>query len=99
MSGTGDGGENRIEPIVLLLVGLVLFFTCILVWVAKFMSSDGQTFQIIAGLVTGFSGALLMRVKPKSTPEDNVPMPPNPARVTTRETKETTATATPEGEK
>ncbi len=59
--------SNKIEPIVLLLVFLVIFFSVVLVGVAVFLSSDGQTFQIIAGLVTGFSGALLMRVKPRTS--------------------------------
>lgn len=77
-----SGQDNKIEPIVLLLCMLVVFFTGVLVAVAKLMSSDGQTFQIIAGLVTGFSGALLMRVKPRGTnPED-----PEGSTVTTRST-------------
>lgn len=64
--------STKIEPIVILMTGLVLTFTILLIFVAKTMSSDGQTFQIIAGLVTGFSGALLMRVKPRaSVVEDN----------------------------
>lgn len=74
-NGTGDGGNNPVEPIVKLMVGLVLIFTCMLIGVARFLSSDGQTFQIIAGLVTGFSGALLMRVKPRAaTPDDPPPV-------------------------
>jgi hypothetical protein len=96
MMGTGNGGnENKVEPIVLLLVALVIFFTVILIGVARMMSSDGQTFQIIAGLVTGFSGALLMRVKPKNTAEDNVPMPNDTTRVTTHKTQDTIATVDP----
>lgn len=64
--------DNKIEPIVLLLCSLVIFYTVCLIVVAKLMSSDGQTFQIIAGLVTGFSGALLMRVKPRAaTPDES----------------------------
>jgi hypothetical protein len=84
--------DNKIEPIVLLLVGLVVLFSCALIGVAKFMSSDGQTFQVIANLDSGFAGALLMRVKPKGTTEDpTIPMPPTPSTVTTRKTEETTA--------
>lgn len=66
--------DGRVEPIVLLLVGLVLFFTLVLIGIAVFLSSDGQTFQVIANLVAGFSGALLMRVKPRGSPQD----PPDP---------------------
>jgi len=72
--------DNKIEPIVLLLCSLVIFYTICLVVVAKLMSSDGQTFQIIAGLVTGFSGALLMRVKPRGTTPDDPIDPPATVR-------------------
>ncbi len=61
------------------------------------MSSDGQTFQIIAGLVTGFSGALLMRVKPKNATDDpSIPLPPNPSKVTVHATTDTTAETKPD---
>jgi hypothetical protein len=73
--------DNKIEPIVLLLCSLVIFYTICLVVVAKLMSSDGQTFQIIAGLVTGFSGALLMRVKPRgTTPDESIDSVPSSVR-------------------
>ncbi len=64
-------GTNKIEPIVLLLTFLVIFFSVVLVGIAKFLSSDGQTFQIIAGLVTGFAGSLLTRIKTKGEPDSS----------------------------
>lgn len=59
---------NRVDSVVFLLTGLVLSFVGVLIWVAVNLKSDGQTFQIISGLVTGFSGALLMRINPTKTP-------------------------------
>lgn len=55
---------NRLEPVLLLLVVLVVFFTILAVGCAWVFPQDGQTFQLIAGLLTSFSGALLLRVKP-----------------------------------
>ncbi len=96
--GTGDGGDNKIEPIITLLVGLVVFNTLVLIAVAKFMSSDGQTFQVIAGVLNGCLGAFLLRIKPKGTTNgDALPMPPSPATITTRKTEETTAATTVPG--
>lgn len=54
----------RLEPILYLLAGMVIFFTVLLFVSAKFLTNDGQTFQVISGLLTGFAGALLARVKP-----------------------------------
>ena len=38
----------------LLFIGIV-FFTLLLMLEAKFYASDGQTFQVLSGLLTGFS--------------------------------------------
>ncbi len=101
MSGTGDGSkDDRIEPIVILLVSCMFVLLGLLVWVAKFMSSDGQTFQVIAGLLAAFSGSLFTRIKPKGAPNgDTLPMPPSPAKITTKTASETTAETLPEGDK
>lgn len=75
MLGTGDGGSStKIEPVVFLLTALVLIFTVALILVASSLSSDGQTFQIIAGLDTSFAGALLMRIKPRGPSQDEPPL-------------------------
>lgn len=50
---------KRLDPILkLLLVGIV-FFMAILLYIQKWFPNDGQTFQVVAGLLTGFSGAFL----------------------------------------
>lgn len=54
---------NRLESLDLLLSTLVVFFTILLLLCSKFFPNDGQTFQVISGLLTGFAGALLMRIK------------------------------------
>jgi hypothetical protein len=38
-----------------------------LIYVEKAFPNDGQIFQVISGLVTGFAGAFFMRVKPQSS--------------------------------
>ncbi len=65
---------SAIDPILKMLVALVVFFSLLLIGVARFMSSDGQTFQILSSLVSGFAGALLLRIKPRDASEkDPVP--------------------------
>ena len=59
--------SGKLEPIVtLLFVGLFisvgLLFVC-----EHFYANDGQMFQVIAGIVGNFTGALFMRVKPRSS--------------------------------
>lgn len=60
----------KIEPVLVLLSVLVLVFTGCLFASEHWFPMDGQIFQVISGLLTGFGGALLMRVKPASKPED-----------------------------
>jgi hypothetical protein len=60
-------GHEKVEPVVLLLfLGMVIFAGLLFVS-EKFFPSDGQFFQVIAGLLTGFSGAFFMRVKPRES--------------------------------
>jgi cytochrome c biogenesis protein CcdA len=63
---------NRIEPVLLLLATMIVFFTVLLLGSAHYFPNDGQTFQVISGLLTGFSGAFLMRVKPTSKKDDDI---------------------------
>jgi hypothetical protein len=58
---------DRIEPVVLLLFTGMLVFTVVVMACEKFYPMDGQLFQVFAGLLTGFSGAFFMRVKPKNS--------------------------------
>lgn len=55
---------KRIDPIIYLLTGLVLIYTVVILWTDLFLKSDGQTFQIVSNLASGFAGALLMRINP-----------------------------------
>lgn len=51
----------------------IIFFVFILIYLARFEANDGQTFQVISGLITGFAGAFFGRMKPKAdkTPDAN----------------------------
>lgn len=64
--------SNRLDSVVLLLTTLIITFVGVLLWVAVNLKSDGQTFQIVSGLVTAFSGALLMRINPKQPLADPI---------------------------
>ncbi len=75
--------QYRVEPIVYLLFAAVVFFTLLLVAISKWSPNDGQTFQVVSGLVTGFAGALLMRVKP---PDLRPQLPPGTTQVTDKTT-------------
>ena len=44
------------------LLACILFFSIILVLISKWSPSDGQTFQVIAQLDTGFAAAFLTRL-------------------------------------
>lgn len=78
-----------IDPILKLLTALVILFAFLLIAVAKWMSSDGQTFQILSSLVSGFAGALLLRIKPREA-ADKDPIP-GVQRDTVTVEKQTTA--------
>lgn len=65
--------QGKLEPVIALLFVGMIFFTAMLFAAEKWFPNDGQMFQVVAGLLTGFSGAFFMRVKPKATehPEDD----------------------------
>lgn len=56
---------KRIDPTLLLLFFGLVFFTGILIFVEKVFSTDGQVFQVISGVLTGFAGAFFGRMKPQ----------------------------------
>jgi uncharacterized membrane protein YjjP (DUF1212 family) len=64
--------ESRIDWVtVLRFVGVMLTLFALFV-AEKFFPNDGQMFQVVAGLVTAFSGALFTRIKPLlSRPDDS----------------------------
>lgn len=61
---------RQLDQILLLLTGLILFFTLMLMIVSFKLSSDGQTFQIMGNVLSGLVGALLMRVKTDNSSPD-----------------------------
>ncbi len=61
----------KIDPVLLLLFSGVLAFTGLLIWVAKAFPNDGQTFQVISGLLTGFAGSFFTRLNPRSPSSDD----------------------------
>lgn len=63
-----------IEPIVWLLAGLLIFFTATLFLSEWLFRSDGQFYQTVAGLTSGVSGALLLRITGKSSNHDDKPV-------------------------
>ena len=63
--------KDKIEPVVLLLALLMVVFFGILIFCEFKFSMDGQIFQVFSGLLTGISGAFLMRIKPKSQVTDD----------------------------
>ena len=75
---------GKLEPTVILLTGLTVFFTVCLFLAEFFFKSDAQFYQTIAGLATGISGALLLKItglthvssKPEQPGPAPVPEPP-----------------------
>ena len=53
------------DPVLLLLFAGMVLFTAMLIIVDKAFPNDGQTFQVISGLLTGFSGAFFGRLVPQ----------------------------------
>lgn len=75
--------HEPIEPVLLMLCGMIVFFTLLLFASEKFFGTDGQIFQVVANLLSGFGGALLMRVKPRNNETGD---PPTTAQITTKTT-------------
>lgn len=67
--------RNPFDPIIVLLAAGLVFFTVTLLGVAHWMSSDGQTFQVISGLLTGFAGAFFARIDPRKKPTEPADAP------------------------
>ena len=61
---------RQLEPVLFLLSGMVVLFTLLLFISEKMFPNDGQIFQILGNLVSGFAGALLMRVKPRTQDDE-----------------------------
>jgi len=66
---------KQLDPVLLLLAAMIFVFTGLLIVIAEILKNDGQTFQVISGLLTGFSGAFLGRIMPKKTDTEKSPPP------------------------
>lgn len=74
---SAEKGGGQIEPIDRMLVALIVFFTVVVIGVSLLNPTDGQTFQLLSGLLAGAMGAFLARVKPSK-----VEAPPGSTTVT-----------------
>lgn len=67
---------TKLDPVLRLLTSLVIAFALLLFVSEHFFPMDGQIFQVMSNLLSGFGGALLMRVKPsKTNTEDDASIP------------------------
>lgn len=60
----------KVDPTLMLLFLGIFAMTGILIFCEHFFASDGQIFQVISGLVTGFAGAFFGRINPKPAHEE-----------------------------
>lgn len=61
----------RQDPVLLLLFIGVMVFTGVIIGAERFFPNDGQLFQVLSGLVTGFAGAFFARITPQGKPPQN----------------------------
>ena len=76
---------KKIDPTILLLCYLSIFYTCVLIFVEYRFASDGQVFQVVSNTVSITIGALMGRLKPESSQHPNETT--KTATVTTSESK------------
>jgi hypothetical protein len=62
----GPAPNNAIDHVLYLLFAGMVIFAIAVFLVEKFFPMDGQIFQVMAGLLTGFSGAFFTRIKGNS---------------------------------
>lgn len=67
---------KRLDPNVLLLFLGTVFFALLLVSVDYLFKGEGEVFQAIASLFSGFGGALLAMIKANSNHDAHQPIPP-----------------------
>lgn len=72
---------RQLDPVLILLAAMMVFFTAALFVCATLLKTDGQTFQVISSLLTGISGAFLGRIMPKKEPHPADTETPKPAGV------------------
>lgn len=60
---TPEPKGGTIDRILYLLFGGMVLFAVLLIFVNYQFKEDGQSFQVFAGLLTGFSGAFFAKIK------------------------------------
>ncbi len=60
--------KQSVDSVDQLLLGGIVFFVLLMILVSVWEPNDGQTFQVLTGLVTGFTAAFLARLKPSEKP-------------------------------
>lgn len=56
--------KQKVPPIIRLLTGLLVFLVIVCVLVSKWSPSDGQMFQVLAGVLTTTLGILANQIMP-----------------------------------
>ena len=54
---------EKVDPVLYLLFIGMVFFTAVLIGVEYFFKDDGQVFQVVAGILTGFAGSFFTKLK------------------------------------
>lgn len=69
--------DSKVDPILWMLFAGMFMFAGVLIFIEYAFKDDGQLFQVFSGMLTAFSGAFFMRVKPKDPPQpgDNIEHP------------------------
>ena len=62
---------NKVDPMVMLLAALLIFFTFALFFAELWFKSDGVFFQTVATTMSGIGGALLMKITGKDIPHSS----------------------------
>jgi len=64
---------KNLDPVLWLLLAAYVLTLGVLVVVNKLFPQDGQIFQVIAGLATGWAAGFLLRVKPQTAEQEKTP--------------------------
>lgn len=73
MSTNADPQPGQIEPIIKWLFVLVLILVFTVIGISKWSPNDGQTFQVISGVLTTFAGVLAGRINPVAAKKPDPP--------------------------
>ena len=64
---------GKVDPVLWLLLGAFILTLGALIIVVKLFPNDGQTFQVLANLCTGWASGFMLRVKPASKEDEKPP--------------------------